>query len=296
MSTLIFNPGSAIAEDQKKYPSAPNEGSLNYDISRPLIKARQRDKSIFVLGPEDIIEISVWGNKELTSKMPVRPDGLISFPLIGDIMAKGLTPEELKNKIIKELKSFITDASVTVIVSEINSIKISIAGEVNEPGTYKINRPITLLHLFSKAKGFTEKVDLKSSYILRNGKKLNINIYKLIRENDFSQNIWLKHDDLIWIHDNFDSRINVMGEVESPQVVTFREGMTVLDAVLMAGGLTDIARSKATKLYRRSIKTKGEKVINIIKVKLDKVIFDGDLSENIRLKPGDIIHVPRGFF
>lgn len=251
----------------------------------------------FVLGPEDIIQVSVWGNSELTAEMPIRPDGLISYPLLGDIQAKGLTPSELKQRITTDLRNYITDASVTVIVKEINSIKISIAGEVNRPGTYNINRPLTLLHLFAMAEGFSVKADLKKSYILRNGKKLDIDFFALVKQDDFTQNILLKDNDLIFIHDNFQSRINIMGEVNRPQVIDFQEGMTVLDAVLMAEGLTEIARPKGTKVYRRA---HGNDVLgeNIekINIELDQVIFQGDLSKNIRLQPSDIILIPRSFF
>jgi polysaccharide biosynthesis/export protein len=253
--------------------------------------------SPFVLGPEDLLSISVWGNKELTiMEMPVRPDGTISYPLIGDLMAWGLTPAQLKKSITIKLRKYITDASVTVIVTAINSINISVAGEVNTPGTYKVNRPVTLMHMFSVVGGFTQKADLRKSYLLRNGRKQNVNIHALVKEDDFSQNIWLKPNDLIFIHDNFESRVNITGEVKLPQVITYQEGMTVMDAVLMAGGLTDIAKANSTQIYRRvggkSLKQNTRK----IKIELDKVIFEGDLSKNILLKPGDIIHVPRSFF
>ncbi|GJL78490.1 MAG: sugar ABC transporter substrate-binding protein [Nitrospinaceae bacterium] len=275
--------------------SARKGGKLEKDFSpsTPIIN----QSNPFVLGPEDLISISVWGNKELTTEMPVRPDGTISYPLIGDVKAQGLTPAQLKDTIAKEIRNYITDASVTVIVQEINSINISVAGEVVEPGTYKVNRPITLMHLFSMVKGFTEKADLRKSYLLRNGRKVKINIYSLVKEDDFTQNIWLKPNDLVFIHDNFGNRINIMGEVEKPQVVTYQEGMTVMDAILLAEGLTDIAKANGTKVYRKNlsqVRTGGG--IQKISVPLDKVIFEGDLSKNLELKPGDIIHVPRSFF
>lgn len=248
----------------------------------------------FVLGPEDIIEISVWGNKEFAGALPVRPDGNISIPLIGDIRAEGLTPAQLKKLITQKLRKFITDASVTVFVKEINSINISIAGEVNLPGTYKVNRPITLLHLFSLSQGFTEKADLKNSFLLRGGEKLDVDFYALVKKGNISQNVWLLPNDLIFIKDNFENRINVIGEVEEPQVITFHEGMTVLDAILLAKGLTDVAKPKGTQVYRRGSHQKGE--IEKIPVSLDEVIYEGDLTKNILLKPGDIIHIPRSFF
>jgi polysaccharide export outer membrane protein len=250
----------------------------------------------FTLGPEDIIEISVWGNLDLKTEMPIRPDGMISFPLIGDLMAKGLTPPQLKEKITTRLRNYITDANVTVIVKAIHSIKISIAGEVVEPGTYEINRPITLLHAFSVVKGFTDKAGLLKSYVLRDGKKLNIDFYALVKEDDFGQNIWLQANDFIYIHDNIENRVNIMGEVLKPQVISFQEGMTVLDAVLMAEGLTGTAKPKLTKIYRKHDRTDDNSRIEKLQVELDKVIFDGDLSKNLRLKPGDIIHIPRSFF
>lgn len=291
LCVLVFASRYTFADGKGERSFVSSEVFSRNAMSSPVIVLPS--KGAFRLGPEDVIEVSVWGNKELTSEMPVRPDGLISYPLIGDVMAKGLTPAELRNKITKKLNVFITDANVTVIVKEINSIQISIAGEVNKPGAFSVNRPISLLHLFSLAEGFTKKADLKKSYLLRDGKKMGISIYKLVREDDFSQNVQLKRNDIIFIHDNFKNHINIMGEIEKPQVIPFREGMTLLDAVLMAEGLTDVAHAKGTKVYRKSRKSDKFKTL---KVDLDKVIHDGDLSKNILLQPGDMIYVPRSFF
>lgn len=291
---MVHSVGAQSFDDLSDGSANPSEKTdKDTLLTTPIIN----QSNPFVLGPEDLISISVWGNKELTTEMPVRPDGTISYPLIGDVKAQGLTPVQLKNAIAKELRNYITDASVTVIVQEINSINISVAGEVKDPGTYKVNRPITLMHLFSMVKGFTEKADLRKSYLLRDGKKLTINIYALVKEDDFTQNVWLKPNDLVFIHDNFENRVNVMGEVNKPQVVTYQEGMTVMDAILMAEGLTDIAKANGTKVYRKGqSKSRGGSNIQKINVQLDKVIFEGDLSKNISLIPGDIIHVPRSFF
>jgi len=353
-------------DEGKPNVGKPNVGKPNVGKPRKGTGSPQRE---FVLGPEDIIEISVWGNKEFAGDLPVRPDGKISIPLIGDVKVEGLTPAQVKNLVTQKLRKFITDASVTVFVKEINSINISIAGEVTVPGTYKVNRPITLLHLFSLSQGFTDKADLKNSFLLRKGKKMDIDFYALVRKGAISQNVRLMPNDLIFIKDNFENRINVAGEVTEPQVITFQDemtvlgailmakgmtdkadlknsfllrkgkkmdidfyallkkgdisqnawlqpndlfvnrinvigeviepqvitfqdGMTVLDAILIAKGLTDVAKPKGTQVYRRNHKGEIEK----IPVFLNEVIFDGDLTKNIPLKPGDIIHVPRSFF
>lgn len=254
--------------------------------------------SAFTLGPRDLIEISVLGNDNLTTEMPVRPDGLISFPLIGDIQAGGLTPNELREKIAVKIKDFINDPNVSVILKEINSdtIRVSVGGEVNEPDSYEIHKPATLLHAISMAKGFTEMGDLKNSYLLRRGKKVRVDFFALIEDTDLSQNVVLQNNDLIYFPSSFVNRINIIGEVKKPQVIRFQEGMTVLDAVLLADGLTETAKPAATKIYRQIILGPGEKVIKKLKVELGKVIYDGDLSKNVQLKPGDIILIPRSIF
>jgi protein involved in polysaccharide export with SLBB domain len=123
----------------------------------------------FILGPEDVVKILVWDNPELTTVLPVRPDGFISFPLIGDVKAKGLSADQLRKDLSVKLSKFVQNPNVTVMIQEINSIQISITGEVNEPGSYKINRPITLLHIISKAKGIVcrQRNVFQSRYFLR---------------------------------------------------------------------------------------------------------------------------------
>jgi polysaccharide biosynthesis/export protein len=250
----------------------------------------------FELGPEDIIEITVWENPELRTIMPVRPDGYISFPLIGDVVAGGKTLEQLRQDIAFKLKKYIKAANVAILVREINSIKIYVAGEVKEPGVFKLNRPITLLHIFSMVQGLKDTADLKNSYLLRDGKKINIDIHALVKRDDFSQNILLKANDFIFIHDNFSSRINIMGEVGVPQVLTYKDNMTILDAVLLADGLTDIAKPEETYIYRKMFNERGEQYTKRIRIDLERVIVKGDLTKNILLEPGDIIHIPRSFF
>ncbi|MGV7222358.1 MAG: polysaccharide biosynthesis/export family protein [Nitrospinales bacterium] len=282
-----------IAEDKV----IPNSGKIAQKAPNAVnIFPKSSQTESFVLGPEDKIKIQVWGEDELTTEMPVRPDGFISFPLIGEVKAQGRTPGQLKVEIVKRLRGYLKEPNVVIIVMEINSINVSITGEVIAPGVFKVNRPLTLLHLFSMAKGFTEKAELKRSYVLRNGKKLPVNIYRLVKHDDFSQNIWLRHNDVVYIHENFKDRIHVIGEVIKPTIIFYREGMTLLDAVLLANGLTEIARPAGAKVYRKNKSKNGKTSSSTISVDLSDVISDGDLSKNITLKPGDIIHIPRAFF
>jgi polysaccharide export outer membrane protein len=299
LQCLIFSEDALAAEKN----SSLKQGRTFLKFEKNTDKAKLSSEVIinkaaspFTLAQEDVIKILVWDNPELTTVLPVRPDGFISFPLIGDIKAQGLTPDQLRVKLAVKLSKFVRKPNVTVMIQEINSIQISITGEINEPGSFKVNRPITLLHLISKAKGVTDKADMKRSFVLREGKKLDIDMYALIKKDDFSQNIWLKPNDLVVVRDNFQSRINIIGEITAPQIIDYREGMTVLDSVLLAGGLTEIAKPQDAKVYRKYRKSNGANSIKIIAVDLEEVIFKGDLSKNVLLRPGDIIHIPRSFF
>jgi len=274
---------SLMGQPQRSNVGKPNMGEPNVGKPRKGTIGPQRK---FVLGPEDIIEISVWGNKEFAGDLPVRPDGKISIPLIGDVKVEKLTPTQVKNLVTQKLRKFITDASVTVFVKEINSINISIAGAVNLPGTYKVNRPITLLHLFSLSQGFTDKADLKNSFLLRKGKKMDIDLYALVRKGVISQNVWLMPNDLIFIKDNFENRVNVAGEVIEPQVITFQDELTVLSAILIAKGLTDKADLKNSFLLR-----KGKKM----DIDFYALVKNGAISQNIWLMPNDLIFIKDNF-
>ncbi|HSG28238.1 MAG TPA: polysaccharide biosynthesis/export family protein [Candidatus Krumholzibacterium sp.] len=120
------------------------------------------------LGPEDVLRISVWGNKDLTLDLVVRPDGKISVPLIQDIQAEGLTAAELADLIKQRLLGFIKEPHVTVVVLQVNSAKFYVVGEVKKPGTYFLRGYVSVLQALAMAQGFTEFASLRSIRIVRN--------------------------------------------------------------------------------------------------------------------------------
>jgi polysaccharide export outer membrane protein len=263
-----------------------------------LLSAGVSSGQSYVIGQEDILQISVWGNPELTVKVPVKPDGMISMHLVGEVKAAGLTPQELKGILEKELAKFIKEPNVSVIVTDINSFKVFILGEGvalqaeggAAPDVITLRRNTTLLQLLAYL-GSLKNADLNKAYILRDGKKLNNNFYNLLNEGDLSQDIQLRPNDTVFIPDNFDERIIVMGAVKTPNVQQYREGLTVVDAVLGAGGFTDFASQNDVTVVRKE----GDQVRNI-KVRLKDVMKEGDISKNISLKPGDRIIVKTGIF
>jgi polysaccharide biosynthesis/export protein len=155
----------------------------------------------YLIGPQDILDINVWKEAELTRSVPVRPDGKISIPLLNDVQAAGLTPQQLSDEITIGLKKYITDPQVTVIVTTINSQRIYILGEVNRAGAYPLLPAMTAVQALSSAGGFTPFASLKKIYIMRmeDGKqvKFPLNYKEVVAGKAPQQNIPLKAGDTI---------------------------------------------------------------------------------------------------
>lgn len=122
----------------------------------------------YKIGPQDVLRIDVWKETEISRSVPVRPDGKISLPLLNDVQAAGLTAMELANVISEGLKKFMNSPQVTVSVSEINSRRVYVTGEVARPGAYPLLPNMTVLQALTSASGFTQFARTKNIYVLRN--------------------------------------------------------------------------------------------------------------------------------
>lgn len=154
----------------------------------------------YVIGADDVLHISVWKETDLTNTLPVRSDGKISMPLLDDVQAAGLTPMQLANSLTEKLKKFIADPRVTVVVTQMNSQKIYILGEVSHTGAMPLTPNMTVLQAIASA-GFTQFANTKGIYILRteSGKqqKLPFNYKQVVKGEGMEQNVLLKPGDTI---------------------------------------------------------------------------------------------------
>jgi polysaccharide export outer membrane protein len=154
----------------------------------------------YVIGPEDVLHISVWKEADLTATLPVRPDGKISLPLLNDVQAAGLTPVQLAESVTEKLKKFVADPRVTVVVTQINSKRIYMVGEVAHTGPIPMLPNMTVLQAVSSA-GLTQFANTKGIYVLRmeNGKqqKMPVNYRKLVKGEQMDQNYVLQPGDTI---------------------------------------------------------------------------------------------------
>jgi polysaccharide export outer membrane protein len=121
----------------------------------------------FTIGPEDVLGILVWKDQEMSGDVTVRPDGMITLPLIRDVKAAGLTPNQLADRLQEAVREFVTDASVTVVVRQMNSRKVFITGEVARPGAYPLVSSMTVMQLIAVAGGLNEFAEAKSISVMR---------------------------------------------------------------------------------------------------------------------------------
>jgi polysaccharide export outer membrane protein len=122
----------------------------------------------YVIGADDVLDVSVWKEQDLTRTLQVRPDGKISMPLLGDVQAAGLTPGQLAQNVSERLKKFLTAPQVTVILTQINSQRVYVIGEVTRPGAYTVLPGMTVLQAISSAGGLTQFANGKKIFLMRN--------------------------------------------------------------------------------------------------------------------------------
>jgi polysaccharide biosynthesis/export protein len=260
----------------------------------------------YVIGEGDGLDISVWGVRDLNASVRVRPDGKITIPGLGDVVASGFTPKELQNDLAKRMTELVKNPIVTVTVREITNSRVYIFGGGVNSGVFELNRRTTLLQLLctignaapavpggaGPAAGNTAKVaDYRKAYVLRNGKKIKEDFHKLFITGDTSDDVVIESNDAIFIPQSLDRNVYVLGAVTTPRFIEYREGMTVMEAILEGGGFTRFADMNDIVIHRRSGDNEAQ-----IEVKAKKLIKEGDLSQNVKLKNGDYVVVKESFF
>jgi len=174
--------------------------------STPNVAAGAREARIvasdsdYRIGPEDVLDISVWKNPELSRTVPVRPDGKVSLPLVNDIHAGGLTPTALREELTKRLSEYVPSPEVAVIVREVHSAKVSVMGAVRTPGRYDVRSPATVLELIALAQGFTDFASRDRIVVLRQNGDTPTRIpfnYRKIADGTEQENFFVQPGDII---------------------------------------------------------------------------------------------------
>ena len=196
-------PGASIASSADKNSKDKDENTSTDKSAKrestPQSALTPEQRLTYIIGVEDELQISVWREPELSTVVVVRPDGMITLPLINDVKAVGLKTEELQNVLMDKLKSFVNEPQVTVIVRGIHSRKVYLVGEVGHQGTFSLNGDMTALELLAAAGGVGPFAKADSIYILReqNGKKIRIPFHYKKAVAGKSENVTLQPGDLV---------------------------------------------------------------------------------------------------
>ena len=193
-------PAPASAPDSATAGTPATPAVVAAPAATKLETAILSDANDYKIGPEDLLDISVWKNPELSRTVPVRPDGKVSLPLVNDIQAAGLTPTALRQQLIDRLAEFIPAPEVAVIVREVHSMKVAVVGSVKTPGRYELKSAATVLEMIALAQGFTDFASRDRVVVLRqeNGetKRIPFN-YRKVAAGDEQSNMVVQPGDII---------------------------------------------------------------------------------------------------
>jgi len=194
---LLF---ASVTLAQEPLAAAARQADSTAAVAARGLEAGLVDDRDYQIGPEDVLDISVWKNPDLSRTVPVRPDGKISLPLVNDIQAAGLTPSRLRQELTQRLSEFVPSPEVAVIVREVNSASVAVVGAVRTPGRYSIRSPSTVLELIAVAQGFTDFAARDRIVVLRRIGRIDTRIpfnYRNIADGSAQDNFFVRPGDII---------------------------------------------------------------------------------------------------
>ncbi len=251
----------------------------------------------FVIGPGDVLEIEMLGETNSLATATVGPDGKVYYGLLRGTFIWGLTLPQAKEKLQAEAGRLLqSKPEVSVVLKGVGSRRIWVLGSVQTPGVYGIAVPTTVLEAIAFAGGplitansAEEQADLENSFVLRNGQRLPVNLAKLLREGDLSQNIYLESDDFIFLQPAGPREIYVLGAVTAPNAVPFTRDTSLVTAIAYSGGPLPYASLSQVAIIRGSLTQPSIATVNFHR------IVKGELAD-IQLEPGDLVYVPFSTF
>jgi len=247
----------------------------------------------YLIGPGDVLSIDVWNREKLSEEHVVGPYGKITLPMLGVFTIGGLNRVAAGKQITALYKQYYDEPIATVKIQKYLNNRVYVLGRVSNPGVIHFSGGGTLLEALSMAGGLPTRdktIFLSKCYIVRGKNQIIwVDLLQLLQKANIKLNIRLANNDIIYIPESMDAAVFVMGEVENPgsyQIQT--SGLSLLDAINLAGGSTEDANINEIRLVREMEEKEGVKVID-----LDKMLSKGDFSDNYLLRDNDILYVPR---
>lgn len=267
-------------------------------LSPELLKPSDK---LFTLGPGDRVEIELLEDIGSRTVTTVGPDGKLYFNLLPGIDVWGLTLNEAKDLMEKEFQKFVREKpQISITLREVVSQRVWLLGRFTTPGVYSMTNATTLLDAIlqaggpasftgdkdlSVAKNTDDLADLRRSFVIRKGKVLPVDFYRLMKEGDLSQNIYLEADDFVYLPAATSREVHVMGAVVQPRAVSYSDDLTLVGAIAHAGGKIQYAYLSHVAIVRGSMSDPRIAIVNY------QDIITGQ-APDVRLEPRDIVYVP----
>lgn len=306
--TLV--PGSHLTPtNNSEIRTRPITPDLISELASPVAPPRlhteleqQRLHYDYVVGPGDVLNITVWNHPELTipagsMRSPadagnwVHNDGTIFYPYVGSLHVAGLRVTEIREEITRRLRTYIERPQVDVTVAAFRSKRIYVTGAVNQPGTLPItNVPLTLLDAINNAGGLAEDADWQRILVSRNGTEQVFNLRQLYQQGDTGQNLLLQPGDLVHVNHSDTNKVFVLGEVGKPQsLVMGRQGMSLAEALADSGGWNE-NRSNARGVFVLRRSTSSSHAIDVFQLNARQATALV-LADQFSLQERDVIYI-----
>lgn len=247
----------------------------------------------YTLGVGDVLRITVWGHADLATEVAIRPDGYLTFPLVGDLWAVDKTPRQISSELQNMLAEFIVNPQVTVIVSQFRTLHVQVLGEVKESGYYQLKAGARLADVLALAGGPTATADLSSvtvtRYVLDEGgqehsRVLQVDVNQFLQGGDLAANPLLESGDMIYVPPA--GRAAIFGEVRQPASYSLGQGLDILELLAAAGGALDTADLERVVVTSQGEEGPLERIVNV------QELLSGR-GRPTALRPNDVVFVPK---
>lgn len=302
-----FRPAPAVRESEAKQKNEMKEEITRASqVKENRVFTERRGVPEYIIGPGDILTINLReGSKVNTYDTLVRPDGKISYSFIDNITVNGHTAGEVNEILTEALKRYIREPRLEIVIKEYKSKSVLLFGQINilqqgisGPGKYPLLGKTRVLDLIVAAGGAisgkdTGNADLRQVELVRRGERYSLNLYNAMFRGDVSDNVILDSGDIVTVPEmpTFAERVYVFGQVGSQGILKLKDSQDLLTAIALSGGTTPVAVKTDIKIIREYEERQGKPII--LSADLDQILLQGDLAQNIRLKDGDVIYVPR---
>jgi len=281
VAVFTFLVGASMAQDQPV--SAPESQR------EPKAAQVEYPPAGYRIQTEDVMKITVWGEPNLSAEQVVDPEGYINMPLLGQLHVEGLALSELTDKLKEGLNEYLVEPKVQVAMMQFRKPKVHVLGQVNRPGLHEFKIGDKVMEAIAKAGSFTEAAHLEGAKLTHSDSEesLPLDLRKLFYEGDMSKNLVLQDGDTIYIPEDTTNKYFVLGQVLRPGFFRLKEDVTVIDAISTAGGPTERGSLKDACIIRGDPNNPERVQVNV-----EKIIKSADMTQNLKLQPGDVVYVP----